>query len=180
MITRHMGKAIFQYKLFSTATEWLPRIPKRPVECDISIPQHAVVGGLHTVIGSLVGNADVSFVEAASSNLHANITNALQSKRVQSGLQNLNLDSITLLQARLDAQSDGETSLTDEILQRWDKKETEEYFKRASSQNEGEFIVLNYIRSSIAKTNTSSNNTWKGLFTGSQKAMKSKACALSH
>ena len=88
------------------------------------------------------GDADLTVVEAATSTKFDRIMTAYKSQKVQQGLRKMDSKSLTEMQARHEAQSDGLENLPAEYLSQWNREETEAYFRRTSTQDSGTLVLI--------------------------------------
>jgi hypothetical protein len=135
-ITLVHNKAVFQYKLFSTFDEWLPKMPSSTslAEAQICVPEHSSVGGEAEFLRH-VGLQDVTLASATPD--QRNLMNNLEAMRSQ--LRDLDAHSTTQMLARLEAQAEGLEAIDRELLT---KAETESRLMRSSKQNEGMMLNL--------------------------------------
>ena len=133
MFTKERGKAVMRYKMFAEDHEWKPKTPTDPTavadsSSSITVPRLAAVGGLGQFYQHLVGSTtDMSLQELAESSKNIRVMHSVTGSNVQELLRELDVSSLTSMQARLDAQSEGLETITPEVNSRWSKEETEKY-----------------------------------------------------
>ena len=144
MFERVEGKAIMQYKLFSTFDEWLPKRPATSVlsqEGRIVVPEHMAVGG----VSNFLSHAGFDSTRLADTT-EAQQEFLVNFQALKPTLRDLDKRSNDEMLARLVAQSEGHDEVGPEHRT---KAATEASFNRASKHSEGENRQLTLICNNI-------------------------------